>query len=259
MRFLASPDGPGLARKSVEQCRAVLRRAIAEAMRWDMVARNVASLARVPGRKAPRRALRVPGPETVRSLIASAPADLGDVIAVAAVLGLRRGEMAALHWGDLDLDAGVLRVRRSLAVVDGAAIVKGTKTHAERLVPVPLPLAARLRARHARVAQRSLSIGATLDDQSWMLSCHADPSEPWRPDGITRAWITHRDREGVAWRLHDLRHAAASNMMRSGVPAATVAAILGHASTQMTHDIYAHSALDDERAAVEGLSAQVLT
>lgn len=65
-------------------------RAIAEAMRWDMVARNVASLARVPGRKAPRRALRVPGPETVRSLIASAPADLGDVIAVAAVLGLRR-------------------------------------------------------------------------------------------------------------------------------------------------------------------------
>ena len=247
----------GQSRASVQQARAVLRRAINEAMRWDMVGRNVASLARVPGKPPQDVALEAPSVEVIRMLIAAAGPDLADVIAVAAVLGLRRGEVAGLRWSDLDVEAGTLRVARAIAVVKGEVVVKGTKTHAERIVPVPPLLLARLRARRARVLARALSVGVGVDGESWMLSCHADPTEPWRPDGMSRAWITLRDRHRLSWRLHDLRHAAATHMLDAMIPRPTVSKILGH-KTMLMLDRYGHAVPETARRATEGLSEQIL-
>lgn len=253
MRTLADPDGPSLARSTIGQARAVLRRALTEAGRWDMVGRNVAKLAQVPGRKETKRKIRVPSPETVSKAIANATPDFADAIAIAATLGLRRGELAGLQWRDLDQPKKLLRIERCIVTFGADSVVKSPKTHQVREIPVPASLVRRLVARRVRVAERALAVGVALKEDSWMLSPRADPNELAKPSWLTQSWR----QLGLGWRLHDLRHFAGTQMMLSGVPVTTVASILGHSSTQMTLDVYGHSDDESERAAVEGLGSLI--
>ncbi len=128
----------GLAPRTVSYARAVLRRALRLAERWDMVTRNAAALV-----DAPRQRRRQPDHlplEDVQKILQAAPADrLGALYVLAVTCGLRRGELLALLWEDVDLDEAVVHVRAGLKRIAGQGLVRDEPKTAQ-----PAPCNARL-------------------------------------------------------------------------------------------------------------------
>jgi len=251
-RFYDSLTDRGLAAATVRQAHAILRAALNQAERWSLVGRNVAKLASPP--RQPQRDQRPPTVEEVRALLAAA-AELDPVLGVyvrlVAATGMRRAEACALKWGDLDVEVGVLTVRRSHVAVPGVRADKSTKTRSTRTVtldPTTLDALAGLRAGYPEILSGSDQYMFTYDGVT-----------PWRPDTVSARWAQARSRAGVdpTIRLHDLRHWQATQLLDAGVPLPTVAARLGHASGATTMKIYAHrTAHADAQAA--GIVGDVL-
>ncbi|MBI2874932.1 MAG: tyrosine-type recombinase/integrase [Firmicutes bacterium] len=102
----------GLSTQTVGHFHTIIRRALADAVRWGLVVRNVAEVARSP--RISRRQFQVLGPEHVVRLLAAADGHwLYPLIYLTAHTGLRRGELLELRWSDVNLDAGKIQVRRA--------------------------------------------------------------------------------------------------------------------------------------------------
>jgi integrase len=151
--------------------------------------------------------------------------------ATALYAGLRRGELAALRWEDVDLAEGVIHVRRSWDFTSGEAVEPKSRA-GRRRVPIPVVLRdelVELRMDHERASRpHGLVFGET-------------PERPFRPSGVMR-------RGQAAWRaaglepvgLHDARHTFASLMIAAGANAKALATYMGHASVTTTFDLYGH-------------------
>lgn len=183
--------------------------------------------------------VKAPTDEQVRAVLAEA-GDLRLFLLVAHCTGARRGEVVALKWSDIDLDAATMRISRSLAQKVGtAAVERGTKTGAKghRKLPIDLPTSAALR--HHRAAQIEAALADGLPAPVWVFSLDAGQT-PWRPDHASRLFLQARKRanvEGV--RLHGIRHYVATTMLQDGEAPIDVAAQLGHASVTTTLSTYA--------------------
>ena len=185
-----------------------LRAALAQAVRWEWIATNPAD--RVDTRKrfaGPARAIVPPAPDVVARLLdgaADMDHDFGVWLHLAAATGARRGELCALRWSDIDLDAATVVVERSIAIGD-TLVEKTTKTGNRRRVSLAAPTVAALRAHRRRCAERSLACGAPLAVDAFVFSFDVDCSSPWRPDLVTHRFgrlCRQLDVDGV--RLHDL-------------------------------------------------------
>jgi integrase len=178
---------------------------------------------------------RVAAPAEAEALIAAVPRDDSPLWATAIYAGLRRGEMLALKWTDIDLATGVIHVRRSWDRVEGE--VKPKSTAGLRKVPI----AAVLRDHLAPVYRNGSSAFAF-----------------GRPDGRPFQPSSVSDRAGRAWKaaalqpitLHECRHTFASLMIAAGVNAKALQTFMGHASITVTLDRYGHlfSGSEDEAA-----------
>ena len=129
--FLNRKLASGLSPRRVQYIHAVLRRALRTAERWGMVSRNVAKLVDPP--RVPKHEINPLTPEQARQLIVAAEDDRHRALYVTALgTGLRQGELLGLRWNDVDLDAGRLRVRHTLANVGGTLTLLEPKTEATR-------------------------------------------------------------------------------------------------------------------------------
>lgn len=151
-------------------------------------------------------------------------------------LGLRRGEVLGLMWDDIDFEAAVLTVRRSLSETGqgGSFALKEVKTVASRRrLYVPRDALAVL----AEHRQRVLS----LFDACPALVFVSATGTPVDPNNLGRAFNTLCNVAGVRHvRLHDLRHTYASLALRRGIPAEIVSEKLGHANVGFTLSVYRH-------------------
>ena len=161
------------------------------------------------------------------------PALDGDAaFALMAYAGLRRGEALGLRRGDVDLQAGVIHVRRQIVRVDGKLLTSEPKSASGvRDVPIVPELAPILQA-----ACRLLHPRARL------VSCS--------PETLARRWRRAQEDAGVTqpYRLHDLRHTCATRLIGAGCSVNVVQYVLGHSSYQLTADTYTH--LDGADAAL---------
>lgn len=111
--WLTTHQADGASPRTVRYARTVLRIALAQALRWNLVGRNVATLVDVP--RSPRHEVTPLTPEEARTFLDTVKSHrLEALFTVGVALGLRQGEILGLHWQDVDTDAGTLRVRTSL-------------------------------------------------------------------------------------------------------------------------------------------------
>jgi integrase len=154
--------------------------------------------------------------------------------------GLRRGELLALRWGDVDLKSGLLTVHRAIDRSDSRTRFKDPKTkRSRRTISLPRFVVDRLR-RH-RVQQAQWFWANRLGRTNAETLVFERAGEPWVPNTFGTAFSRTLSEAGVPHvRLHDLRHTFASMALAAGVDLKTVSCALGHSTISTTADVYAH-------------------
>jgi integrase len=247
-RLLNGAADRGYSPSTVRHVHAVLRVALEQAVRDDMLPRNVARLVRGPKmRSAPIVPLDV---NEARRLLHKARDDrLYALWAVAVGIGLRKGEALGLGWHAVDLDAGVLRVERTLQRIDGSLRLDEPKTErSKRTVRLPMVCVEALRRHRERQADERDAADYWVSTDlvfTTQLGTAIDPRNVnrWLNELCARAGVRRI-------RPHDLRHTCASLLLAQGVPARVVMDILGHSQIAVTLDIYTHvlPAMQDDAA-----------
>lgn len=154
--------------------------------------------------------------------------------------GARRGEVLGLRWCDVDLDAPVVHIRRSLSVLSGVSRLLGTKTSRNRTLSIGASVVDVLLHERDEQAARRRAAGPAWRDE-WGLVFTDELGAPINPMHVTiefRRLVREIDVPVI--RLHDLRHTHASLLLAQEAPMKLVSERLGHARIDMTMDIYAH-------------------
>jgi integrase len=248
-------DGKPLAFGTVRRIHSALHAARAQAQRWSWVFGNVADHA-TPPRDQPAE-MRPPTPGQVAQLLEFVARDpaLHLYLTLAATTGARRGQLLALRWIDVDLVGGNLSIQRSLVEGPDGPLVVPTKTR--RSHRVALDAASLDLLRRQRWAA-SADGGVEGTDRWFIFSSDRGGSRPWSPNFVTKRFIKVRRATGLShFRLHDLRHFMATQMLDAGVPVPVVAARLCHARASTTLNVYAHAVPGGDRLAAEALSRRV--
>jgi integrase len=217
----------------------ILKSALARAIEQQVLARNPATNLRLPKvEKKPITALTVEQTKVLLAQIAHTAAFWPTLIAVAT--GMRRGEILALRWKELDLDGGVVRVVGSLEQTKSGLRFKSTKTEKARAVTVPSFAIEELRGWKRIQAERLLAVG--IRQSGTTLVCCREDGEPKQPDSLTHefTYLVGRIRDFPKVRFHDLRHSHATQLLASGVHPKIVQERLGHSTITTTMDLYSH-------------------
>ena len=264
-RWYTSLHSSGTSAANIRNYHALLRRALGQGVRWDWLQSNPVTLATPP--RVSRLQVRALTSGDVIAVIEAADVESflgGLALRLAAVTGARRGELVGLQWDDIDVE--LLTVSRSLTTIyEGNArarkptqiAVGPTKTHAVRRLTLDAASVALISKWRADCESVASLLGATLGP--WMISQAPGNDPPCSPDWLTRVWIRARRIAGVdaRWRLHDLRHWAATTMIAGGEDIRLVAGRLGHARPATTLDVYAHFIERADGRAAEELAAQL--
>ncbi|MDP9365219.1 MAG: site-specific integrase [Chloroflexota bacterium] len=257
--FLNAKVAAGLAPRTVQQIRAILRRALRQAQKWGLVARNVATLVDPP--RSVRTHVQPLSGEQARRLIDHATAQndrLWPLLCTAILTGLRQGELFGLRWEDVSLTEGTLRVRHAMQRVDGKPRLIEPKTKkSRRTLSLPAPVVAALQAQRRRQLEERLLAGDRWRD--WDLVFTSTIGTPLEPTNVLKRLQALL--EGAALprqRFHDLRHCCASLLLAQGVSARVVMEMLGHSQIALTMDTYSHvmpAMLNDAATALEAAFA----
>jgi integrase len=245
-RWIVRMRRAGVGASSIHNRHAVLRAALQQAVVWGWITSNPAALARARRPRQPPRGAMTPE-EVIAAIAAATDIDpmAGLALRIAAVAGARRAEIAALRWADLrgstltvDSSAHVLREGGPPKVVD--ARTKTAERHTVTLDRETVRLWRELQAEREDLGPYLFGFGM----------------DPPNPDRIGWWWHRARGAAGIdpKWRLHDLRHFAATVAIGAGHDIRTVAHRLGHADPAMTLRVYAHAleAADEAVAASLG-------
>jgi integrase len=243
----------GLADSTIRQVYTVLSLGLDGAVRDGLLARNPAASVQRPG--VARKEAGHLDPQRVIELLAAAERSrYHTALLLIATTGLRRGEALALRWSDVDLDAGVLRVRDTVQRIAGKLSTGEVKTaRSRRTIPLSPAVIAVLR-RH-RVTQLEERMRAANQWTDTGLVFTTELGHVVEPRNLLRVVETAAKRIGMdEVGLHTLRHSAATAWLEAGVHIRQVSDLLGHSSVAITGDVYGHGSDQSARAAVDGLS-----
>jgi len=246
-RVLDEAIADGAAPRTVLQVHRILHAAFRQAVRWQAIASNPADGVTPP--KVEQAKLTIPTPTDLQALFAAIADEYRTALAVAAMRGLRRGEVLALQWDGMSLEGQrpSLQVAGSLQRTPSGLQVFPPKTErSRRSVPLPPTLAAMLsRHREEQHARRELA-GEAWQDGGHVFDRY--DGRPIDPDAFGAAFRAARQAASlVGMRLHDVRHAYATLQIAEGTDARLVADLLGHATVAFTLQTYVHPG---EQAAV---------
>jgi integrase len=249
------PDGQrGVSARMVGHAHRLLSKALREATRHEIVLRNVAAAQRPPKIAAREMVILTP------AQVAGLPALLdGHELAAPALTalhtGMRRGEILALRWSSVDLDAKVIRVRESLEQTAAGLRFKPPKSRAgNRDVSLPDNTIEVLRAQRKRLLERRMMLGqGKLGDSDLVFP--AWNGEPQRPESFSAAWSELAAELKLGVSFHALRHTHASQLIDAGVDVVTISKRLGHSSPAITLAVYAHMFRKDDSKAADAINA----
>ena len=232
-------DGKGgLSPRTVQYMHRILRQALQQAVRWQVLARNPADAVKPP--KAERKEMQALDADEAAELIDTArETNLFIPILLAVLCGLRRGEIVALRWRSVDLESGQLSVVVSAEQTRQRVREKSPKSGRGRTVALPSLVVDELRQHRLSQAEGLLSLGVRLTDEHHVVT-RADGAA-LQPRSLTHAFDILTKKKGLrSVRLHDLRHSHATHLLASGVHPKVAQERLGHSSVAITLDLYSH-------------------
>jgi integrase len=225
---------------TVQQIHAVLHKALAQALRWGMIPRNPADAVKAP-RPAPEE-MRPLSPDEALKLVEAVHGDKLEALYILAVqTGMRQGELLALKWEDVDLNRGVIHVRRTLVRSRGRLALGEPKTKKSRR-PVNLT--------NVAVEALKTHLGQQLEDIQRLGDLYRDDGLVFtsgvgtliNPSNLRRRSfkpLLQRARLPQI-RFHDLRHTCATLLLSRNANPKLVQELLGHATVAITLDTYSH-------------------
>ena len=218
-----------MASSSIRQVHWILSAALAAAVRWEWIRTNPAEIARKPKQRAPQ-----PQPPSVdeagRILEAawSEDADWATLVWLVMVTGMRRAEVLALRWSDVDLVSGLVVIRRNYVRSGGRGFEKDTKTHQMRRLALDTETVVVLMEHRQRYEERSAELAAEPSASAFVFSHRPMHDAPADPDRVSHRYSDMCSRLGIDSHLHALRHYSATELLTAGVDLRTVAGRLGH-------------------------------
>jgi integrase len=232
-------DGKGgLSPQTITHMHRLLKKAIGQAVKWELLIRNPVDAASPP--KANRGKMNTYDLDQTAELIeAMRPTRMLVPTLLAVLCGMRRGEIAALRWKNVDLTTGQIAILESAEQVGSKVRYKTPKSGKGRTLALSASLVEELRAHRLRQAEELLRVGIILSDDTFVVA-QADGT-PLQPDTLTQDWF--RKLAGTSLpriRFHDLRHAHATHMLANGVHPKVASERLGHSKIGITLDLYSH-------------------
>ncbi|WP_132426732.1 site-specific integrase [Pseudonocardia endophytica] len=236
----------------------IIRGSLAAAVRWEWITGNPAETARIPG-------LPTPDPDPPSSQEAAAlvnaawdeGADWGTLVWLLLVTGVRRAELLALRWSDVDFESAKLFVRRNHVRVTGKSIEKDTKTHRTRRLSLDDATVELLSEHRQRYEARCREVGVEPVSSSYLFSYSPANDRPCDPSGITHRYGRMCERLGIDSHPHALRHYSATELLSAGVDLRTVAGRLGHGGGATTLRVYTAWIDNSDRRADNILSGRL--
>jgi integrase len=246
----------GLSQRTVRYIHTILNRLVKDAMRWQLVDRNVIDLATPPRhRDAQAQEMSIWSSVEVRKFLDDTSQHrLHPLFALAFATGLRRGEVVGLEWGDIDLNEGRMQVNRSIVSVGYQLIESPPKTASghRRLAIDQETVAVLKRLRHSQTEERLAS------GTGWVATGRVftrSDGTGVHPDRVSKVFSQLQENIGLPRiTFHEIRHTWATLALRAGVHHKVVSERLGHSTVQTTLDIYSHVSEDLDREAAEAVA-----
>src|SRR5215217_3534917 len=255
VRRLYNEKSRTLSVRSVDYIHATLQMCLSQAVRDDLIPRNVAVGER-PRNSRNRREVKALSPAQVKALLMASHGTRNESLYIVAVhTGLRQGELLGLKWTDIDLEASKLSVRRSLKVTEGGLAFGPPKNKASRRsVPLNQTVVAALRAHRLRQNEEMLSA------PEWHDHDLVFPNRVGRPTDHNNLYYREfkplLKKAGLGdqgFTFHSLRHTFATALFKRRQHPKIVQSLLGHASITQTMDTYSHLLEDIGGDVVDGL------
>ncbi|MGA9996640.1 MAG: site-specific integrase [Pyrinomonadaceae bacterium] len=255
-KLYADMQGRGLSARTVRYLHAILSSALKQAVRWGMLSRNPADLVNLP--RQVRKEMHALSPKEATEFLKAAAQDRwGVLFAFALATGMRPEEYLGLQWKDLDLDKGIVTVRRAIiwrATGGGWNFGEPKTARSRRSIPLPASTLRSLKEHRRIQAEERLKAGA--DYQQHDLVFATSEGSPLMPRNLKRRHfrpILKTAKLPDDFRLYDLRHSCATLLLSAGENPKVVSERLGHASITLTLDVYSHVLPTMQQAAAERL------
>ena len=232
-------DGKGgLSPRTVHHMHRILKQALADALRWGLLLRNPANAVDPP--KVPAKTMKTYDLSQTATLIeAMRPTRMFIPTILTVLCGLRRGEIAALRWKNVDLAAASFAIVESTEQTAKAIRYKEPKSGKTRNVRLSETVVEELKVWRLKQAEELLRVGKRPDGDTFVVT-QADGS-PLQPRSITHEWVrVLAVKKLPRIRFHDLRHAHATHLLASGIHPKIASERLGHSKVGITLDLYSH-------------------
>jgi integrase len=251
LRANGSVAGQPLAAGTIKRIHVVLRSALAQAVRWGWIWDNPAERAhRIPS------VSREPDPPTPAELdtllghLRTTNTALYTFVVLAATSGARRAQLLGLRWRNVNLADGQVAFTNGWVEGPTGPVLTDTKTKRRHTVELDAATTEVL-ADHAR---RITAIVGGLDRDGFVFTNDNRGVQAWKPNWVTKAFQRAVRGAGLRrFRLHDLRHFMATEMLHAGVPIPIVSRRLDHRRISTTLDFYTHVTPSGDRFAAETL------
>ena len=244
----------GLAPRTVLHIHRAFSKALKQAVADGLIPRNPAAPVKPPQ---PRQVeIRPLNREQVRALFEAASGNRLEALYVVAVTaGLRRGELQGLRWDDLDLEAGMLQVRRTLSEPKGGYIFEAPKSGKGRSIRLTRKATLALREHRKRQLEERMQKAGLWQEQGLVFP--SGVGTPLSGGNLNRTFKATLQRAGLpkSTRFHDLRHTCATLLLKQGVNPKFVQELLGHADISLTLNVYSHVLPDMGDAAAGAMDA----
>jgi integrase len=247
-----------LSNGSVRYIHFILSGALKRAVRWRWIATNPIAQAAPPPQPTPNP--QPPTADQAARILNEAwqDPDWAMLVWLTMVTGFRRGELCAIRWRHVDLEAGVLTVERSIGQRSGRTWEKDTKTHQHRRIALDPETVSLLSEHRDRCEERAAALGVALTDDAFVFSLAVDGSAHLKPDSVSQRYARLARRLGISTTIHKLRHYSATELISAGVDVRTVAGRLGHGSGGTTTlKVYAAWVSESDQRAATSLFARL--